>query len=55
MLAISALPFRQFVESHRMNVVREYTGHGVGRNMHEGPAVPNYGIPGQGMELTKRV
>ncbi len=40
-----------FVESHHMNVVREYTGHGVGRNMHEGPAVPNYGIPGRGMEL----
>ena len=34
-----------------MNVVREYTGHGVGRQMHEGPAVPNYGIPGKGMEL----
>ena len=42
---------QKFVESHRMNVVREYTGHGVGRNMHEGPAVPNYGIPGRGMEL----
>lgn len=40
-----------FVESHHMNVVREYTGHGVGRNMHEGPAVPNYGIAGRGMEL----
>lgn len=42
---------QKYVESHRMNVVREYTGHGVGRNMHEGPAVPNYGIPGRGMEL----
>jgi len=42
---------QKFVESHRMNVVREYTGHGVGRNMHEGPAVPNYGTPGRGMEL----
>lgn len=42
---------QKFVESHHMNVVREYTGHGVGRNMHEGPAVPNYGIPGRGMEL----
>ena len=42
---------QQYVESNHMNVVREYTGHGVGRNMHEGPAVPNYGIPGKGMEL----
>lgn len=42
---------QDYVESHGMNVVREYTGHGVGRQMHEGPAVPNYGIPGRGMEL----
>ena len=42
---------QDYVESHKMNVVREYTGHGVGRQMHEGPAVPNYGIPGRGMEL----
>lgn len=42
---------QQYVESNHMNVVREYTGHGVGRSMHEGPAVPNYGIPGKGMEL----
>lgn len=42
---------QDFVEKKRMNVVREYTGHGVGRQMHEGPAVPNYGIPGKGMEL----
>lgn len=42
---------QKYVESHHMNVVREYTGHGVGRRMHEGPAVPNYGSPGRGMEL----
>jgi methionyl aminopeptidase len=42
---------QDFVEKNRMNVVREYTGHGVGRQMHEGPAVPNYGIPGKGMQL----
>lgn len=34
-----------------MNVVREYTGHGVGRLMHEGPQVPNYGFPGRGVLL----
>jgi methionyl aminopeptidase len=42
---------QDYVERNGMNVVREYTGHGVGRQMHEGPAVPNYGIPGRGMEL----
>jgi len=42
---------QQFVESHGFQVTREYTGHGVGRQMHEGPQVPNYGIPGRGMVL----
>ena len=32
-------------------MVREYTGHGVGRAMHEGPQVPNYGVAGRGMLL----
>ena len=40
-----------FVESFGYHVPREYTGHGVGRKMHEGPQVPNYGIPGRGMVL----
>lgn len=39
------------VESRGLYVVREYTGHGVGRQMHEGPQVPNYGIPGHGLLL----
>lgn len=39
------------VESRGLHVVREYTGHGVGRSMHEGPSVPNYGIPGRGLLL----
>ncbi|MGD8864575.1 MAG: M24 family metallopeptidase, partial [Anaerolineales bacterium] len=34
-----------------LQVVREYTGHGVGRNMHENPQVPNYGQAGKGVEL----
>lgn len=32
-------------------IVREYTGHGIGRQMHEEPQVPNYGRPGTGMKL----
>jgi methionyl aminopeptidase len=42
---------QQFVENHGFYVTREYTGHGVGRKMHEGPQVPNYGTPGRGMPL----
>jgi methionyl aminopeptidase len=32
-------------------VVREYIGHGIGRQMHEAPNVPNYGKPGKGLKL----
>ncbi len=42
---------QQYVEAQGFNVVREYTGHGVGRKMHEGPQVPNYGNPGTGVPL----
>jgi len=42
---------QNYVESHGYHVTREYTGHGVGRQMHEGPQVPNYGRPGSGMAL----
>lgn len=34
-------------------VVREYVGHGIGRNMHEEPQIPNYGTPGKGMRLRR--
>ena len=40
-----------YVEDKGFFVTREYTGHGVGREMHEGPQVPNYGIPGRGILL----
>ena len=36
------------VESEAYSVVRQYVGHGIGRNMHEPPQVPNYGLPGSG-------
>ncbi len=39
------------VESNGFNVVREYTGHGVGRSMHEDPQVANHGSPGKGIPL----
>lgn len=42
---------QEYAESRGFFVTREYTGHGVGRRMHEGPQVPNYGTPGRGMPL----
>jgi methionyl aminopeptidase len=42
---------QKYVESQGFYVTREYTGHGVGRQMHEGPQVPNYGTPGRGVLL----
>jgi methionyl aminopeptidase len=42
---------QNYVESRGLHVTREYTGHGVGRSMHEGPQVPNYGMAGNGMLL----
>jgi methionyl aminopeptidase len=40
-----------YVEKYGFSVVRELVGHGVGRNLHEGPEVPNYGKRGQGAKL----
>ena len=42
---------QEHVESHGYHVPRKYTGHGVGKKMHEPPQVPNFGMPGQGMLL----
>jgi methionyl aminopeptidase len=42
---------QKFVERHNFHVPREYTGHGVGRKMHEGPMVPNFGSSGRGIPL----
>ncbi|MEK6256706.1 MAG: type I methionyl aminopeptidase [Chloroflexota bacterium] len=42
---------QEYVEEFGYNVPREYSGHGVGRKMHEGPQVPNYGLAGRGLAL----
>ena len=42
---------QNFVESHGYSVVREFVGHGIGKNLHEDPQVPNFGIRGKGMLL----
>jgi len=41
------------VEPDNFAVVRALVGHGIGRSMHEDPQVPNYGLPGSGIELTE--
>ena len=40
-----------YCESRGYSVVREYTGHGVGKELHEDPSVPNYGTAGRGVRL----
>jgi len=44
---------QDYAESRGFSVVREYTGHGIGREMHEDPQIPNYGLPGEGPVLRK--
>ena len=39
---------QQVAEGAGFSVVREYVGHGIGRNLHEDPQIPNYGEPGRG-------
>ena len=43
---------QHFVESRGFSVVREYTGHGVGRDLHEEPPIPNF-VVGKGIRLRK--
>ncbi len=42
---------QQHAESHGYGVVRELVGHGLGRNLHEDPQVPNYGKRGRGKQI----
>lgn len=42
---------QDYCESHAYGVVREFVGHGIGREMHEEPQIPNYGRRGTGMQL----
>lgn len=42
---------QEVVEANGFSVVRDYVGHGIGREMHEDPPIPNYGKPGHGPRL----
>ena len=44
---------QNYAESRGYSVVREYTGHGIGREMHEEPQIPNFGLPGTGPVLKR--
>lgn len=39
------------VERHGYSVVRDFVGHGIGKNLHESPQIPNFGLPGKGVRL----
>ena len=41
----------EYVEKNGFSVVREFQGHGIGRQMHEDPGIPNYGKAGKGIRL----
>ena len=42
---------QEWAEANGFSVVREYVGHGVGRDLHEDPSIPNYGTAGRGVRL----
>jgi len=44
---------QNYAESRDFSVIREYTGHGIGRAMHEEPQIPNFGEPGTGPVLKR--
>ncbi len=51
---ISAM-IQHHAESHHCSVVREFVGHGIGRDLHEEPQVPNFGTAGHGPVLKERM
>ena len=42
---------QKHVETAGFSVVRDFVGHGIGKNLHEEPQIPNYGVSGRGVEL----
>lgn len=48
-----SLAIQQYVEANGYSVVRDLVGHGIGKELHEEPQVPNYKTPGRGPKLQK--
>ncbi len=48
-----SVAIQTYVESRGHSIVREYSGHGIGREMHEEPQIPNFGLPASGPVLKK--
>ena len=44
----------EYVEKNGFGVVKEFQGHGIGREMHEDPGIPNYGKAGRGPKIERR-
>lgn len=44
---------QEYVERNGFSIIRDFMGHGIGRNLHEPPSVPNFGPPGQGPILVE--
>jgi len=44
---------QSYVEKNGFSVIREFTGHGIGKELHEDPSIPNYGTPGTGIVIEK--
>lgn len=44
---------QKYAESFGYSLVRDYVGHGIGKDMHEDPEIPNFGRPGRGPKLCK--
>lgn len=42
---------QSYLEQNKLSVIRDFVGHGIGRDLHEDPPVPNFGFPGEGITL----
>jgi len=42
---------QEYAESNGFSVIRDFVGHGIGRNLHEEPQIPNFGVKGKGPQL----
>jgi methionyl aminopeptidase len=46
---------QMYVEKYGMGIIRDYTGHGTGSQLHEDPLIPNYGRPGTGARIKRNM